>query len=1285
MMKSVFSILPVFFVILTGFSTWAGTDTRPRVLLISSYHPGFPTFFQQIEGVKSAFGDRQIVFDVEFMDSKRFPDRANIENFCSYLSYKLSLTGKYDAVMTADDNALVFVSEYRHMLFPDVPVVFFGVNDMDRAVSLSADSDITGVVEAVSMKETISLMFSLFPESRKIIAISDATPSGIGDSKTYQQLTGEFPGKNFSHISLAEISFEQLPGVLKKIPSENPVLLLSAYTDRNGKTLLFEESLKIIRENLSAPIWHLWYHGIGDGLIGGKVISHHEQGKTAGEMVMRILDGTDPANIPLVRESPNRYIFDHHELRRFGISLSDLPEDSLILHLPSSFYREHRAVFGAFMGVFLCFLMLILIMAFHIRRRRQAETALRESRNRYSILFEHSPLSIWEEDFSEIKNYIENLRSSGVNDFHSHFTQNPASVRECARLVRVLQINTETLRLFGVSSKEEFPDRMPDYFTDESWDIFREELIALARGETHFECEMPHRLGQGDLKILFLKLQVVPGYEHSLSKVLISFMDITRLKHTEKALRDYQEHLAEKVERRTSQLRESEERQRELLKGIPVPAYIWQKQGEHFVLADYNDAAYEVTNGNIASTLGVNASQFYADRPDIPADMLQCFAQKAPVHREMEYVMKTTGVIKWLSVKYAFVRPNFVIVHTDDISQRKEITRRLSELLDLNQKIIASSRLGIIAYKGTGECILANEATAKIVGAPVPRLMEQNFRNIVSWKNSVLLEKAETALRTGEGQETEAHIVSSFGKESWLAAFFSPFISGGEPHLLLIIDDISERKEAEKALREAKEEAERANKAKSAFLANMSHELRTPLNAVLGFSQLMERDSQISGEQRKMLKTIIRSGEHLLNLINDVLEMSRIEAGRILLEKEDFDLIRTIDSVKEMMQSRTSAKGLELIVDCDPDLPRYICTDQQKLRQVLINLLNNAIKFTREGGVTLRVRQEKPAEKGSPMTIVFEVEDTGIGISEEDRGNLFSAFVQARTLEKDGEGTGLGLSISRCFVQLMGGDISVRSRVDHGSVFRFHIQAEAGKAKENDIPKSPRRVTGLALDQPEFRILIVEDRPESRLLLNRLLSSVGFAVREAVNGKEGVEIFEKWHPHLIWMDIRMPVMDGYDATRQIRALPGGDACVIIALTASAFEEQKSLILSAGCDDFIRKPFRTADIFDAMHRHIGVRYVYEDEPQHTQEKGKGANAENISEALAGLSPEHLADLEKALINLDMETISAVIGHIRAKDREAADAMAEMADNFRYEQLMNIVSQFRNSSQEGSNES
>ncbi len=1121
-MKAVFQILLVLMTVLPGFQTVSGAETRPRVLLISSYHPGFPTFFQQIEGVKAAFGDRQIVFDVEFMDSKRFPDKANIENFCNYLSYKLSLTGKYDAVMTADDNALLFARDYRSVLFPDVPVVFFGVNDADRAVSLSADPNTTGVVEAVSMKETIKLMIHLFPESRKIIAISDATPSGAGDFKTYRNLAKEFPQTLFSHISLAEISFEQLPGILKKIPSKEPVLLLSAYTDINGRTLLFEDSLKIIRENMAAPVWHLWYHGIGDGIFGGKVISHHEQGKTAGKMVLRILDGTDPAEISLVRESPNRYVFDHRELRRFGISLSDLPEHSLILHLPNSFYRAHKELFLTFIFVFFCFFLLILIMAFHIRKRKQAERALRE----------------------------------------------------------------------------------------------------------------------------------------------------------------HQEHLAVLVEKRTDLLRESEERQRELLKGIPVPAYIWQKKGEHFVLADYNDAAYEVTKGGITGIIGVKAMEFYADRPDIPADINLCFEERKPVHREMEYVMKTTGTRKWLSVKYAFVRPDFVIVHVDDITEHREITQKLSELLDLNQKIIQCSSLGIIAYKGSGKCILANEAAGKIVGAPPDKMMELNFRHIDSWKNSGMLEKAETALRTGKGQEIEVHTISTFGKEVWLAAFFSPFVSGGEPHLLLIIDDISQRKKAEQALHNAKDEAERANKAKSAFLANMSHELRTPLNAVLGFSQLMARDTQISTEHREMLETIIDSGEHLLHLINDVLEMSKIEAGRIQLEKKHFDFISTIDSVILMMQPRAIAKGLELITDCDPEIPHYIITDQHKLRQVLINLVGNAIKFTQEGGVTLRVRQKKNGKSGEKFFLFFEIEDTGIGIAEEDRTNLFNAFVQANTMEKNREGTGLGLAISRGFVQLMGGDISVQSREDHGSVFCFHIQTEAGESGETEQAAQTRKVIGLAANQPEFRILIVEDRPESLMLLSRLLRSAGFAVREAVNGKEGVEMFEKWHPHLIWMDIRMPVMDGYEATRQIRNLPGGDSCVIIALTASAFEEQKSLILSAGCDDFIRKPFRTENIFEAMHRHLGVRYVYDDAPRHGKEKRKPADAGKIRSALAALSPEYLAVLNKALIDLDMESITAVTDHIRTENSEAADELAEMAAGFRYEEIMNIVSQFENSSQEDS---
>ena len=375
-----------------------------------------------------------------------------------------------------------------------------------------------------------------------------------------------------------------------------------------------------------------------------------------------------------------------------------------------------------------------------------------------------------------------------------------------------------------------------------------------------------------------------------------------------------------------------------------------------------------------------------------------------------------------------------------------------------------------------------------------------------------------------------------------------------------------ERFQVEKALKNAKEGAEGANRAKSVFLANMSHELRTPLNAILGFSQLMTRDKGLTAEQHENLKVIGRSGEHLLTLINDVLDMSKIEAGQIVLNEEDFNLYRLLDNLEEMLGLRAKDKGLRLILDLEPSVPQSIRTDESKLRQVLINLVGNAIKFTEEGGVALRVGFRKA---DSDTRLIFEVEDSGPGIAAEEMKVLFDAFVQTASGQKQQEGTGLGLPISQQFVRLMGGELTASSEEGKGSVFRFDVRMGMAEAVEVPVEQPARRVVGLEPGQPVYRILVVEDVFESRKLLLNLLGLVGFDARGAENGQEGIAVWEKWEPNLIWMDMRMPVMDGYEATRRIKATPKGQDTVIVALTASAFEEQRSAVMSAGCDGFVR--------------------------------------------------------------------------------------------------------------------
>jgi PAS domain S-box-containing protein len=785
----------------------------------------------------------------------------------------------------------------------------------------------------------------------------------------------------------------------------------------------------------------------------------------------------------------------------------------------------------------------------------------------------------------------------------------------------------------------------------------------------------------------FISLTYTPYRElnQRITGIVVSIRDLTKLKQAEEALR------------------ESQERLQLIASNIPGVMYtIVEGLDDTWIFEYLSEGCHEVF-GVEAQDAIANANQIIQriHPEDLPKHNQAATISKqnfTPFSEEWRYILPS-GQVRWLLDN---ARPkrrengetvwHGVIL---DISDRKqaeialqESQERLYRTLEAGQIICWEEDLITQEVRGWGENIADNwkENFWKYPLEFAPEGIHPEDRDRA-------LEAKQNAIKN-KGEFQIEHRLTDFPEKIWMLSKGKAVVNdrGEVTRLVGVAIDISDRKAAEVELVKAKEAAEVANQAKSIFLANMSHELRSPLNAILGFAQLLNGSSNLTTQQQNNLNIIQRSGEHLLGLINEILDLSKIEAGQSILIEEGFDLWQLIEELKNIFTIKASQKNLQLTFVISPKLPRYIQSDRVKLRQILTNLLSNAIKFTKEGGVrfeadvgeTLSVDLTGKTDR-SDVQLHFRISDTGVGVEPDEMDDLFRPFVQTQSGLQSQQGTGLGLAICNGYIQLFGGKIEVHSQPKLGSIFDCQISALPVEFVEV-IPENSlySRVIGLQPHQPLYRILIVDDELYNCQLLEQFLTLVGFEVQIANNGLEAVQKWQTFQPDLIWMDLKMPVLDGYEATRQIRQIEqqnqayASSRTVIIALTASIFNEQKQAALEAGCDDFVHKPLQVTLIFNKMTEYLGVQYLY----QEIEQASPTVNGENdlsqIQSQLATLSSEWKSKLKEAVLSLDGEEINQLIAEISPESEKLANYLKSQTEHFNYEFILQLLPTEENNS-------
>jgi PAS domain S-box-containing protein len=1319
---------PFLFLILLISEFWAGlvpAHAQPkvmpapapkRVLLLYTYGDGLPGYQKATPAfisVMTAGGiDINDLF-FEYLDLQRNNNPEYSQRLADLLRYKYA-THQIGLIVTVHTGALNFLLDEGKGLFPDAPAFSYLIVRPELIEAKNTGRRILQRPQNLDMRGTLEIALRMFPETRKIVFV---TGTADGDRRLEHEAHRIFEAwrdkLEFQYTS--DRSVEEVLQLVASLPPRSIVIYNNVFSDTTGRTFIPREVGKMVAKAANAPVFCLWDTLIGSGVIGGSLLSFEAEGAYAANMVLDILNGKVLLTKPVTTLTTSKtFMFDYQQLKRWGVNESILPKGSVLVNRVPTLWEQHKGlVIG---GIVALLAQTLLVIGLLIQRnlKRKAELSLQQRT----------------EDLDQFFNVSLDILSIANTDGY------------------FLHLNPAIERILGYTREELMAKQFLDFVHPDDLDKTREAVSTLASQQKVFSFENRYRCKDGTYR--WLQWSSVPSGKliYAAARDVTERKRTEKmLREREEAAREMAREasvLAEIGRTVSSTLNIDQiyeafaaeaqkiitfdrivislfDNEKNTFRNVYMAGGEVQDRGTDDVYPLEGSGNAEMLRAK--STILVQTEDFREYKDRFPM-LLSTF--EAGLRSIMNVPLFSKGeIIGGLLLRSrkpnAYADKDVRVAESigNQIAGAIAIAQLFQEQKQMENRLRKSEERFRQVAENVGDFIWEVDANG------LYRYTSPSVEKILGYRPDELVGKRHfyDLFAPEIREELKAAAFKVFAAKGSFRALLNPNITkeGKVVHLETsgapVLDetgnlvgyrgadtDITERKRAEEELirhqerleelvRErtaelatARDEAEFANRAKSTFLANMSHELRTPLNSILGIAQLMERDAGFPHAYGDTLKILSRSGTYLLELINDLLEMAKIEAGKMAPVMTSFDLLSFLGDLKEMIRLRTDQKGLDLLFEQKSRLPQYIETDMRKLRQILVNLLSNAIKFTEKGRVTLRIAFKEntgtipEAKSEFPARLEFEIEDTGIGIAQENMQRIFEPFVQLNLSQTSRDGTGLGLTLSRMFVRLLGGEITVRSQVGRGSTLAFDIAVRRAKGAVVRTQKPDRQVIGLMPNQPICRLLVVDDSVENRFVLRQLLEQGGFSVLEAASGQEAIDLCRKDPPHMIWMDLRMPEMDGNEAARRIREAERGKRdeegkeihTPIIALTAGVMDKEGSLSRSSVFDDWVYKPFRETEIFGKLEKHLGVQFVYQSSVE-SAAADKDREKEVTPADLAVLSAEWLTEFFQMVRRGRSAQLIDLIDRIPSEHAGLAGNLAELVHTHQFDKLIPLTRQ------------